>query len=53
MVDSVVAAADSRTRYCSQREKAADLVDFAVTEGCQMFQMLAGWYYSDCRIPKV
>ena len=39
-VDSVVAAAGSRTRYCSQKEKVVDLVDFAVVEGCQMFQTL-------------
>jgi hypothetical protein len=40
VVDSVVAAAGSQTRYCSQTEKVADLVDFAVVEGCQMFQTL-------------
>ena len=39
-VDFVVAAAGFRTKYCSQREKVADLVDFAVVEGCQMFQTL-------------
>ena len=55
MVDPVAAAAGSQTRYCSQREKVADLVDFAVVECYQMFRNLycwAGWYYSECRIPK-
>lgn len=39
-VADFVVAAGFRTAYYSQREKVADLVDFAVIEGCQMFQTL-------------
>ena len=35
----VAVAAGFRTRYCCQRERVVDFVDFALVEGCQMFRM--------------